>query len=548
MNQISRSEWIWLAWVVLALLLMGSIPYVYAHWTTPPGEHFMGVVSRGTTSANEYFMLIRQARDGNYLFVNQLTPEPTPRAYFSLEWLALGWAAKWMNVSLNTLFQIERVVTLILFAGAIYWFISLCIANTLSRKTVLLYYLICSGFGYLLLIVNRLSGKGFPFTYDIQSISIFSFAISKPHLLRGLLCAVLQYGCLIAGERTGKYRYFVYSGLASMAHSIIRPYHIPETFLLYIIIPSILCALERGNIKRRVMQYGTSFLIALPYSTYIILATMMNVMGMSNWVRQSPQYLHQIIWLGIPYMYVSVYFFMFGMSRISKASSTAIILGLWLFLEWILYNATPYYVVGNEQSAAFILAPPVLLFMGGLPHLLSWLRQHMPRINLDFSSPLKQRMLAGAFIIIALPSNGYSYYRHFYNIHSPLSPNLCYLRDDAYKAMSWLNENSMPNEVVLSSLEMAQFIVRITNCKVMSGQEMLTADYVHKNEAIRRFYSCNGDEEFKRTLIKQFSIKYIYTSSYERKYGDFNPEKYRWLKKIYQRDDVSIYRVILPRK
>lgn len=548
MDRIQPRELLFPLGVGIAVVVLGTLPYLYAYHTQGAGEVFMGFIGRGTPGANGYFMFARQAVEGHWLFVNQMTPEPTPRAYFSLQWLAFGLFSKWTGLSLVATFHLGRVLSVLLYVLAVYYLAAQCLEDAFRRRLALCLTVFGSGLGWMIWAVNKTLHAGLPLSFDLQGVSIFGYLINNPHFIRAGLCSALQYAFLIRGEQSGRLRYFVFSGLASEGHSIIRPYHVPETFLVYALFPILLCIRERRLVPRRILNYGVAALVALPGALYLVITTLSNVLGMAGWFRQSPLLLEQILWVGLPFLAVCGYFAFFGMADARQAKPSSLMLSAWLGLSWLLVNAFPYFNAGFEQAfAAFTLAPPILLMRGPLPLLHDRLASGFPRLAAAFARKQVQYLAAIALVLLCSPSSVYVYARFFKDLHHPVPPWRYYLDSGVHNAITWLETNARTNDVVLASHDTSQFVPRMSACKVVSGHDMLTANYYEKNRLVDRFFRIRGEDGFKRWLADTFNVHYVVFGPYERYGGGMDPADHPWLHEEFRHGNTTVYRVAIDK-
>ena len=532
----------------LAIAAVGSLPYWHGYATQGEDEVFMGFVGRGTPGANGYFSFARQAAEGHLLFVNQMTPEPGPRAYFSLQWLAFGLFSKWTGLSLAATFHVGRVLTVLLFVLAAYYLAGQCLDRPFQRRLAVSLTVLGAGFGWVVWLVNKAAGADLPFPLDIRGVSVFGYLVNNPHFIRAGLFAALQYAFLLRGEQTGKLRYFLLSGLANEGHSLIRPYHVPETILVYGLFPVFLCLVERRFDARRFLNYGAAGLVALPGMVYIVVTTLQNVLGMAGWYRQSLFLIEQVLWMGLPFLAVCIYAALFGMTRARQARRSDLLLAYWIACAWLLTHAFPYFNAGHENELyPLALAAPILLLRGPLPLLHAGLGERAPRVAEAFSRKRVQRLAAVALVLACMPSSAYVYARFFNDLHAPVPPYRYYLDYGTHRALEWLADNARESEVVLASQETSQFVPRMTACKVVTGHDMLTAHYGEKNGLVWRFLHIPGEDGFKQWIARRFNVRYVVCGPEERSPGGMNPQDHPWLREIFRADRTTVYRVSLDR-
>jgi len=528
----------------VVMAVAGSLPYLYGCLSEAPDEVFMGFVGRGTPGANGYFMLARQAVEGEVFMVNRMTPEPTPQSYFSLQWLLFGRLVRWTGLSMIAMFHIWRVLSVVLFPCAAYFLVALCLDTVFQRRLALALMVFGSGLGWVFWLARKAAGIGLPYPLDLQGVSIFGYLVNNPHFIRAGIFTALTWAFLLRGEATGKLRYFVYSGLAATGHGIIRPYLVPEVFLVYALFPAMLSLAEGRWQWRRFVPYAVAGIVFLPAALYLVLTAYANVLGMAGWKRHSLFLSEQALWLGIPFLLVAGYFVFHGLSKARGARPATLLLGLWVGVVLLLVHAYPYFIAGQELSFwALTMAPPILLMLGPGPAILEWARIRAPRAAARLTAANTRAWAAAALVMACAPSSLYVYARDFKDLHGPVPPWRYYLDKDVHAALEWLDANTRPNEVVLASHDTSQFIPRLSRNRVVSGHDMLTADYGEKNGLVSRFYQARGDDEFKRGLVRRFQVRYVVFGPYEWAHNGAAPADHPWLKQVFRSGGVTVYHV-----
>lgn len=524
----------------LLMAALGTVPYVYAHLTTPQGEHFMGFIGRGTPGANGYFMLARQVQDAGHLMTNQYSPQPLPQTYFNLEWWLFGKCAKLTRLGLLGTFHLWRVLTALGYCAAIYFLASRCLASVRMRQLALTLITLGAGFGWIVWMLSQLLGHDLGEPLDIRGVCIPGYLVNKPHFVRAGLFAALKYGLLITGEQTGRRRYFLLSGLAALVHAEMHPYPLPETCLVYALFPMLLCLREGRFRLTRFTNYILAGAMLLPTIVHYAWLVHDDTLGMAGWTRQSLFVLETLLWLGLPATAICVYFLAtgFDIARIRSARPSTLLITLWLFIAWILVNAYPFFNAGHEAAVYCYTAAPVLLFVIG--PVAAWHRWTRRR-----GWPWARGTLAAALLVLAcMPSSVYVYTRFFRDLHRSVAPApwRYYLPDALYQSILWLDANTPAGAVVLANPATAQFIPRMTHNRVVSGHDMLSPYYHQRNGDIARFYQLTGEEGQKRWLIRSNHVAYVMLGPFEKTENLF-PEQHPWLALVHEDRDVRIYRV-----
>lgn len=530
----------WFPAVLAAVIfLAGTAPYFYAYWSTPPGERFMGVVGRGTPGANGYFMFSRQAQEGFQLMENQCTPEPLPRTFFNLEWWSLGKIARWTGLSLIMVFHLERLVAVFGLLFSVYYLASLSLDTVYQRRLAVALIGLGSGLGWTIWVANHGLGMSLIIPRDLKGVCISGYLINKPHFIRAVICAVLKYAFLLQGARTGKTRYFVYSGLMALTHSAMQPYHIPDTYLVYAAYPVLLNVRAGSWSWARFKNYMVAGAVFSPAVLYYAWMAYDGTLGMSGWERKPGFLIEYVFWIGWTFLAVAAVFP--WLMRLRTAKDSTLLLGLWILAAWLMCNLYPYWGAGQEAAFyPFHVVPPILAVGGPLAWGIGALRRRPAWAVVTRRTALAAGV---ALVGVSMPSTAIVYAQMFTTAHSGTPDWTYYLDEDYFRTLEWLHAHDSSNGVVLASPAGSQFVFRMTRHKTVTGHDMLTARYEEKNALVHRFYSQAGDEAFKQEFVRRFSVRYVLYGDLERRLGAFTPDAYAWLRPVHTQGSTVLYAV-----
>ena len=122
--------------------------------------------------------------------------------------------------------------------------------------------------------------------------------------------------------------------------------------------------------------------------------------------------------------------------------------------------------------------------------------------------------------------------------------NYKYLSDNEVEALNWLKDNTK-KETVLSNRHIGNYIPRMSGNKVFIGHWAQTIKFEQKIEIVNNFF--NQDNEYRKSILKEYNIKYLYYGKDEKSLGNFNPdsaESKDYLKKVFENNEVKVYEVI----
>jgi len=559
------SEYGFAAVLAAAVVVAGSLPYVYGYGHAGDGSRFMGFVGRGVFGLNGYMMLARQAQDGWHLFENLTTSDDVPRVFFNLEWWLFGKMARWTGLSLIAVFHVWRAATAVLFVFSVHYLLRLCLDTPFQRKLALAWTVLGSGFGWILWSASRtitllfpathawaqdqlvstvrLEGLLFPMPVDVTGVSAPAYLLNQPHFLRALAFSALTYAFLLAGERTGRRACFLLSGVAAAIHAMIRPYNIPETYLVFALFPMLLCLRDGRFAWARFKNYALAGLILAPVVVYYAYLAHAHAMGSRGPSWRPRLFVDHVLWFGLPFVLMLCSFR--GVGHVRQARPAGILLGLWVLVAFLIEQAYPYYRTGQEAAfAAYVIVPPILA-MGPLRAGHAWLCDSGRLRWLEPRSGRFKRATAVAIVLFCMPSFGIAYARMFTGLRDRPAPY--YSSDDVLGALGWLAANAQRHDTVLAGFETGQLVPRIAGVKTYQGHYMITSNHAPKRADAQRFYGRPGDDAFKRQLVTGHRIRFVFVGPSERQPGGMEPTEHDWLKRRFSQGDAAVYEVVLNR-
>jgi len=530
--------------LALAIIVAGSIPYCYGYLKPCPDKKFMGLVGRDVPGNNVYLMFEKQAQDGHLLFDNKMTPEDMPAVYLNPELWLLGTASRVTGLSLISMFHIDRILTVAGFMFAAYFLISMCLDTVFQRRFALALLVFGTGFGWIPWLVSQVSRFEYELIFDIDGVNVFGNLVSRPHFACAHTLAILTYALVLVGERSGKRFWFILSGLCAFAHISMRPYAIPETYLFYLLFPTLLCIRERRFRPARFGNYALAGLIPVPAVMYYVYMIYFGPLGAVwnplDW--RPPHFLSYIVWNGLPFLLLFTCFE--GFSRLREMRPSTILLVLWIMLSFVLAQSWPYLKGADETAYGLQLVPPILVTVGPLKRIygaLSASRVYARIVPRGLPSATRKRIAAAMFIGFCSLSNIVVYGTMFTRMNGCSHP--FYIRADVYESIRWLARNSASGDVVLADKGTGMFIPRLSANKAFTGHFVFTIGFAEKNTLVDRFFGTRDDDGFKRYLVGKYRIRYVLNGPYEKRPDGMVPADHPWLERVYSRGDVSLYKV-----
>lgn len=540
-DALRREYWFPLA-LALLFTLLGTAPYLYAYAIAAPDERFMGFVGRGTLALNSYLTLPRQIAEGHHLIENFMTSEPLKRNYFHPEWWLYGQFARWTGLSMVQTFHVWRVAGVFLFVGAVYFLCAVCFTSVYLRRLATALIVLGSGLGWVIWLLNKCFGFSLPLPLDLDGVTIAGYLVNNPHFIRAGIFSALQYAFLILGEQTGRRKYYFWSGIMAAGNTMIRPHHLPETYAIYLIYPALRAVQEKRIDWNRIKNHALAATVQLPMLLLHIHTVVLNPLGIAGWIRQSEFLLPMTLWLGLPFGLVCIYFMLKGFAHIPQARPETLMMGSWLFISWLQVQAFPYVAWAHEGFYPFMYAPVILALSGPLPCLVDEVRRRFGN-KVSFDKSAWRFAAASLLVAVSMPSTIYVYADFFVRLHHPKPTWRYYLPEHTLSAIDWLKKNAADGEVVLSSIDTGQFIPRLYDVKVFIAQDLLTANFNEKIGIVYRFYQNKEDDLFKRWIVEQYNIRYVFFGPFEHFPNGMDPDEHPWLEPVFSQGETMVYRV-----
>lgn len=548
-SAIKTSEWLFPLALAVVVVVLGTVPYYYGYQLAEEDEVFMGLVGRGTPGAHGYLMFGKQVMDGHAFLENRLTPERLPSNYLNLEWWIWGNVGKGLGLDLMGTFHLFRVLTVLGFVFAVYFFIAQCAGSLFLRRVALA--LVCggAGFGWVITWLNGLAPLNLQPLLDMKGVLIFGYLINKPHFIRAAIFAALTYGFLLKGMRTQQLRYFVFCGLAALGHSVIRPFHIPEFYLLLALFPLLIMLKEQVWEPKRWVGPALAGAIHLPGVFYYVWLSQTGALGISGWTPTPVHMMAYVFWLGVPGVVALLAFVVFPWVVSFRAlHHSTLLLGAWILIAWLLNESYPYWKMGWEGGFyAMVMGTPILFITRVVPGVGSWLEEHPQwrnMVGVRQLVSLPRWGLVGLLCVVTLPGTAAVYKTFFDNLKVPSNHLFTYyIGQGLHDGLVWLDEKAETSEIILCSEPVGQFVPRLTECKVMAGHIMLTTQYEDKLSQVNRFYRNAGDDAFKKELLRRYKIRYVVFSEFEDRLGAMDPNGHDWIEPVYTKGNTTIYEV-----
>ena len=112
------------------------------------------------------------------------------------------------------------------------------------------------------------------------------------------------------------------------------------------------------------------------------------------------------------------------------------------------------------------------------------------------------------------------------------------------EAMRWLKENTDHNDIIMAQYTNGNFMPAITGRHVFVGHGIETIDFKIKYSQNEALFNKQLSDEYIQKILAENKINYIFFSLFEKYHLQWNPEKKEYLNKVFDNQEVQIYKVL----
>lgn len=544
---ITAAEWRWALTLSVVALGLTTLPYLLAWALTPPGHHFTGFVAY-LSDGNTYLAKMEQGRRGAWLYTLVYSPEPHDGAFVWGLYLLLGKLAGLLHLPNILVLHVARLaagLAALLMAYAFYAFFTGYVA---LRRLAFLLVAFTSGTGWLLTMVGarQLLGE-FPVDLHFPDATLFWSIFAFPNYS---LSVALMLACtllVLLAFRHNSVRLSVWAGLAGAALAVTHPsiLVVYATLALYLL----LLWWRVGRFPRRefllALAFGFISAPAVAYETWVLHANWAFKAFTDQNFNYSPSVPNLLLsfgallwlaWKGTPSLW-------------RRSHDEPALPVIWTFLVPLLLYAPlsvqRRFLEGWNVPMSLLVAYGLATWL--LPRLRAWqrLRAFMLRRLSSYDPRRWKRFMVTMVLVLLMPTNMIilAGSAALAAVRAPL----IYLSAGENGALEWLRANSRPDEVVFSSIDLGNRIPAQAGNLVFLGHWSESIYARTKAELVVRFFGNRISDDERREFLRRYRIAYIWYGREERQLGTLNPAEASYLTPVYRSDDVTLYRVELPR-
>jgi hypothetical protein len=545
-KRISRQEWYFVWAIIVAVLVLTSLPYLYGYLSSPLDRRFMGLML-DIPDHGQYLSWWRGFQS-SLLVSNRLTPEPNQPVFFNLLWWALAQVSRWTGLGYAPVYQAFRWIAGSSFLWAVYRLITQLLPEVRQRRTAFLLVTFSSGLGWVLVVLKYTLTKGellFPLDVYIAEGNSFLCILGYPHFAFAAAFIALTFEFIWRGWKEAQTRYMVIAGVLALllgwmhAYDLLLIYGITGTFAL-------LVWWKRRAFPWRLFWGGVIVSgLSCSGAIYSVILTTVDPL----WEEVLAQFANADVYTpSPPHMVI-----LFGFSLILAVATW---IGLawqrqWseenLFvMGWFLAGAVLNYIPTDFQIHMLNSwqIPMMILVTKGLyefivPVIAQW-KFRVQGSEFRIGDRAKHLVVV-AFVLAVLPTNVYLWAWRFVDLARHDYP--FYLHRDDVAALDWLRGNTSPDDVVLCSLTVGQYVPAVSGNTAFLAHWAQTVDFYDKRDRVARFFDATASDEERAETLHTFGVDYVLHGPAERELGDYDPAVASWLALTFSMPQVDVYRV-----
>ncbi len=526
---ISKPEWRWLlAWSV-GIVLLTSLPALWAWTRTPPGMYYTGQVL-SPADGNTYLNKMKQGAAGQWLFSIGYTSEPHQPVLLHPYYLALGHLTRWLNLPLSVAFQLFRAINSWLLLLVVYLFSAMFWAEVARRRLAFLLVAFSSGLGWLLVFFNVASTD-----LKVPESITFATLLANPHFPLSTAVLVLSImGGMLALQRRS-WRYAVLCGLGQTLLLFLHPYDIVISGATLAVYFALGWGLHRWWSWPELRYPALSGLICLPAFWHNVnLYTLEGVWRL--WQTQAPPPTPPLHTFMVGYGFLLLLALIGGWAlfrphRPDSQRQAQVLVGWVVSIFVLMFAPIPPLEAIQVRFSEGLHIPIAMLAAHGLG-----------LVATASTGRLSTRVWLPVLLVLSL-SNWLMLASALWRVSVPEAPWF-YTQDDV-AVMRWLDQHSQPDDVVLCLNWSGNYLPAQANLHVYVGHLYETIDYQKKVAQSEAFFGNQWSDRERQSFLQENGITWVFVGQQEAA-TPFRAETKPYLTQAFAQGDSALYRVQLP--
>jgi len=528
----TKREWFFVIIISVFVIIFANIAVIHGYLIAPTGKLFWDATSFIDT--NTYLAWMKQAAEGNVLFKDLYTSEPHARSFFHPFFLILGFFSSVTSISVRTVDYFARLLSEIGALIVLYLFISYFIQKKAERILTFAVTVFSGGFGFLFFIpsIKRLKdswyiafwGESNTF-FSISGYTIYPFS---------LMLLFLAFYLMLRSFEENSNKLAIYSGLVAL---MLLFTHFYDTLIVYpVLFTYLICKYFIGKdfekLKSGAIKLLIFTVISLPAPLYNFYLSFINPI-FKVWAWEYGQRLSVNI------------FWVFGAMGFVGIFAIGGIFYL-LFIKGSIDNKMLFLIVWA------LLTPFLIYFPVSIQRrLIEGVHVALSILTCIFIFFLADRfrlnkvLFVIVFIAISIPALFIVPVDRIMTLtrYAQSSDIAGFLNVELLDAMKWLDTNTESDDVVFCDYETGNYIPAVSGNTVFLGHPDQTLNFTEKWDLQKKFFREDVTDEFRISVLKRARARYLVYGWKEKSLGDFNPDTAGYLKLVYNKGRVKIYKV-----
>ncbi len=537
-KNISKGEWVFVALLSAALMVITTAPAVYGWLYTPPDHIFTAMHFVSADDWFVYYSLINQGKAGQLLF-NDLFAAVPHLAVLRPEWLVVSWLAAAFNLPAPVAFHLARITLIPPLVAVSYLFLSYFFKDLLWRKFALSMLLFSSGVGVIFIYRLFLYPTNFfvdhfrwPMDLWVPDINTFLTMFTSPHFIIGtiLLFAILLLTVLFV--EAWRFSYALWSGVLALALFWIHPFQVIKLFLVMGAFFGCLMLRDK-KLDWRLVRYGAIVSVlsspAIGYYLWLLKVDWLTAQrALQNINPTTPLYLTLVSFGGLGICAVGAAWYLIREKKIWQTPYL-------LLIAWALAQLAMLYapIAYQRRTGLGFHFPLVVLAVFGMGHLYQryhgFIHKHAA-------------MVVVSGLLIFLPSTLFALAADVM-VYSQQRED-SYLHLDEYEGYTWLREHTAAGSIIFSSVRTGNILPAYALRTSYVGHAVETPLFNDKKIEPSWFFASNREKTIEQAFLRERGIDYLFYGARERKLGVYDPAIKTYLLSVYESETVSIYQVL----
>jgi hypothetical protein len=152
-----------------------------------------------------------------------------------------------------------------------------------------------------------------------------------------------------------------------------------------------------------------------------------------------------------------------------------------------------------------------------------------------------RKIVVIVFVLAVLPTNVYLWAWRFVDLAR--HDYAYYLHRDDMAGLDWLRQNTVSEDIVISSLTIGQYIPAISGNTAFLAHWAQTVGFYDKRGRVARFFDATVPDEERVETVYVFGVDYVFHGPAEHRLGSYDPATAPWLELAFSAPRVDVYRV-----